>query len=90
MGERYLLYQSTLNDEIKRELGGRSPFEVYFGRKSNYLLQYNHDSDPDSEGDVAEISDKIWPKLTTKELFQLDQRRQLLTTSTFESKSSKC
>ena len=29
-------YQSALNDDVKRELGGRSPFEVYFQRKSNF------------------------------------------------------
>ena len=62
----------------------------YISVENPTVLQPNHDSDPDSEGDVAEISDKMWPKLTTKEIFQLDQRRQLLTTSTFESKSSKC
>lgn len=32
-------YAKCLNDEKREELGWRSPFEVYFGRKSNELLQ---------------------------------------------------
>ena len=29
-------YQGILNDEVKRELGGKSPFEIYFTRKIEF------------------------------------------------------
>lgn len=32
-------YMKTLNNEKREELGWRSPFEVYYGRKSNELLK---------------------------------------------------
>ena len=36
-------YNRILNDESKEELGWRSPFEIYFGRKSNTLIQASLD-----------------------------------------------
>lgn len=32
-------YNRILNDESKEELGWKSPFEIYFGGKSNTLIQ---------------------------------------------------
>ena len=78
-----------MNDEIKQELGGRSPFQIYFSRKSNYILKPNADSDPESEGEDAALAPKIWPVIGTKETRTLDIRRELLTKAVYDS-SSKC
>lgn len=32
-------YNRVLNEESKEELGWRSPFEIYYGRKSNVLVK---------------------------------------------------
>ena len=32
-------YNRILNEESKEELGWKSPFEIYFGRKSNILVK---------------------------------------------------
>ena len=32
-------YSRILNEESKEELGWKSPFDVYFGRKSNILVK---------------------------------------------------
>lgn len=32
-------YSRILNEESKEELGCKSPFDVYFGRKSNILVK---------------------------------------------------
>ena len=55
-------YQFLLNDEVKQELGGKSPFEIYYNRKSNYVVKPNADSDDDSEGDSFNVRQKVWPK----------------------------
>ena len=36
-------YNRILNEECKEELGWRSPFEIYYGRKSNQLVKASLD-----------------------------------------------
>ena len=59
-------YQSVINDDVKRELGGRSPFQIYFNRKSNYVLKPNADSDAESEGDSIQRSGQQSVKKTIR------------------------
>ena len=82
-------YQSIINDEVKQELAGRSPFQIYYCRKSNYLLKPNADSDPESEGDDALMCRKVWPTLSKKTILNLESRRKLLKTAAYDA-SSKC
>ena len=71
-------YQSILNNDVKRELGGKSPFEVYYNRKSNEVVQPIASSEEESEGDEAVQRPKVWPELSATEIKALDNRRELL------------
>ena len=82
-------YQGILNDEVKRELGGKSPFEIYFTRKSNFVTKPNAESDPESEGEDVLLAPKEWPELKPSDISQIERRRKLLTEATFKA-SSKC
>ena len=82
-------YQSIINDDSKRELAGKSPFEVYFSRKSNYVLKPNADSDDDSEGDDVLLRQKVWPQICKGTVADFELRRDFLTAATYDS-SSKC
>ena len=46
-------YQSIINNEVKAEFGGKSPFQIYYSRTSNFILKPNADSDPESEGGLC-------------------------------------
>ena len=87
--ERLPSYQSIMNDDVKNELGGRSPFEIYFGRKSNYVICPNAESDDESEGDEAMKKSKIWPNLSEVQLKEFDSTRKLIEKATYNA-SSKC
>ena len=67
-------YQSIINDEVKAELGGKSPFHIYYSRTSNFILKPNADNDPEGEGDYAEFAPKIWPGIEESELKSLERR----------------
>ena len=82
-------YQSLLNDEVKEELCGKSPFEIYFNRKSNYIQKPNADSDDDSEGDSVLIRQKIWPRISKQGIKDLEARKKVLMKSAYDA-SSKC
>ena len=68
-----------MNNEVKKELGGgKTPFEVYFGRQSNEVVKPNSLSDDDSEGEVAVTREKMWPTVTDAEVQEIeDLRRQM-------------
>ena len=82
-------YQSILNDDTKLELGGKSPFEIYFGRKSNFVLKPNADSDDDSEGEAVINQRKEWPCLSKQDIHEVELRKELLHKSVYDS-NSKC
>ena len=66
-------YENILNNDAKRELGGKSPFEVYYHRKSNDVLRPNAESDTDSEGDDVLHRPKVWPTMTKEKMLLLDE-----------------
>ena len=70
-------YQSIMNDDVKQELGGRSPFQIYFSR------------DPESEGDDVIKRPKVWPTISKKDISDMGTRRKLLTKAAYDA-SSKC
>ena len=82
-------YQSIINDEVKAELGGKSPFQIYYSRTTNFILKPNADSDPEIEGDYAEFAPKILPEIEESELKSLERRRELLTAAAYKA-SNKC
>ena len=71
-------YQSIMNDDVKLELGGKSPFEIYYKRKSNYVVKPNADSDPESEGDDSLVCPKVWPTISKNEIQQIELRSKLI------------
>lgn len=42
-------YSRILNDESKEELGWKRPYEIYFGRKSNTLIQASLDKEAEQK-----------------------------------------
>ena len=82
-------YQSLLNDEVNEELCGKSPFEIYFNRKSNYIQKPNADSDDDSEGDSVLIRQQVWPRISKQGIKDLEACKKVLTKSAYDA-SSKC
>ena len=42
-------YSRILNDETKEELGWKSPYAIYFGRKSNTLIQGSLDKEAEQK-----------------------------------------
>ena len=82
-------YQSVMNDDVKQELGGRSPFQIYFSRKSNYVLNPNAEIDPESEGDNVIMRQKVWRTISKKDISDMGTRRKLLTKAAYDA-PSKC
>ena len=74
----------NMSDDVKKELGDKSPFEVYFGRKSNYVQCPNAESDPESEGDEVMNRPKIWPTLSKKDISDLEVRCKLLAKAAYQ------
>ena len=72
-------YQSINNDDSKTKLAGKSSFEVYFSRKSNYVLKLNADSDGDSEGDDVLLRKKVWPQICKGKMADFELPRDFLT-----------
>ena len=52
-------YNRILNEECKEELGWRSPFEIYCGRKSNQLVKASLDC-VDSDDNIVTTAPKKW------------------------------
>ena len=50
-------YNRILNEECKEELGWRSPFEIYYGRKSNQLVKASLDC-VDSDDNIVTTAPK--------------------------------
>ena len=46
-------YSRILNDETKEELGWKSPYAIYFGRKSNTLIQGSLDKEAEQKQIIA-------------------------------------
>ena len=82
-------YQSIINDDSKTELAWKSPFEVYFSRKSNYVSKPNAESDEDSEGGDVLLRKMVWPQICKGKMKDFELRRDFLTKATHDS-SSKC
>ena len=51
-------YARILNEDAREELGWKSPFEIYYGRKSN-VLRHANDDEVDFEPTIEDIEDKI-------------------------------
>ena len=51
-------YARILNEDAREELGWQSPFEIYYGRKSN-VLRHANDDKVDFEPTIEDIEDKI-------------------------------
>ena len=58
-------YARILNKDAREELGWKSPFETYYGRKLNVLRQANDDEvdfEPTVEDIEYEINDRYYEK----------------------------
>ena len=51
-------YARILNEDAREELGWKSPFEIYYGRKSN-VLRHANDDEVDFEPTIEDIEYKI-------------------------------
>ena len=52
-------YNRIMNEECKEELGWKSPFEVYYGRKSNQLMKASLDC-VDSDDNFVTRAPRKW------------------------------
>ena len=60
-------YNRILNEECKEELGWKCPFEIYYGRKSNQLVNASLDW-VDSDDNIVTTAPKNgnWPATSRK------------------------
>ena len=67
-------YARMLNEDAREELGWKSPFEIYYGRKSN-VLRHANDNEFDFEPTIEDIEYKINDRYYEKHEEQIKKLR---------------